>query len=529
MNVCNDNKTQVSPMETYYIPNDLFRLPMCSPFPSDKAALSAHPSLLVITSGSIRLRINGSEQTITGCSAIGYDKDTSFQLIGMERLQGIFIEYRSLTFNDSPPLPLPFCKAPIPCSHSISELASELDLAWQTKNERPFQAHRLFLTLLEGLQKELEETKLEHNDWLQQTLDYIHLHYREELTREKLAASVGISPEHFSRVFHKQTGCTFTSYLNTLRIRDVQQRLLTGTTSNLHDLALEVGYKDGYYLSRKFKQLVGSAPMIFIRKPKRIVSANFNYTAMLLALKVEPVLGAYSTWIRTSRAGLPDNQTEELFGKRGGIAYEQVQALKPDVIIGYEQLTQDKQLMRIAPVVGLPFMQLDWREQFRQLAEIVGQEQRAIRILDNYDRQVETANQLLDRKLGKNNRGSLMIWELHANKAYVFGNRFGRGGHVLYDDLGFHLPEQLAQGPLHTKGYINMPLEQLHASSTDMIIITDDQPSLTGPSSLLQPNKRSTLSRQRRIMIPNQADLFYGFDPLSTQKQLEVLLSSLIS
>jgi len=523
-----EHDTQVSSMDTYYIPATLFRLPACSPFSAETEVSRAHPSLLVITRGSIRLRINGTEQTITGCSAIGYNKDTSFQLLGMEHLQGIFIEYRALTFNDSTPLPLPFCKAPIPCTPCLSGLVNELDLAWHTKNERPYLAHRLFLVLLEELQKEHEKTAPEHNDWLQQALDYIHLHYREELTRERLATLAGVSSEHFSRAFHKHTGSTFTTYLNTLRIRDAQRRLLLGKPSNLHDLAIEVGYKDGYYLSRKFKQLVGIAPMIFIRKPKRIVSANFNYTAMLLALQVEPVLGAYSTWIRTSQPGVPDNQSEELFGDGGYLAYQQVQELKPDIIIGYEQLAQDKRLMCIAPVIGLPFMQLNWREQFRQLAKITDQEQRAIRILDNYDRQVEHANQLLDQKLGKSNRGSLMIGELHNNKACVFGNRFGRGGHVLYDDLGFQLPEQLAQEPLHTKGYVYLSQEQIQASPADTIIITDNQPSRL-ESSLPQLHWRTSLHQQRRIIIPNKADLFYGFDPLSTQRQLEVLLNSLIS
>lgn len=69
--------------------------------------------------------------------------------------------------------------------------------------------------------------------------------------------------------------------------------MLTGAP-NLSQLALEVGYVEGTYLSRKFKQVVGISPAAYHRKNKRIVALNFNHTASLRALEIMPQLGVYS-------------------------------------------------------------------------------------------------------------------------------------------------------------------------------------------------------------------------------------------
>lgn len=73
----------------------------------------------------------------------------------------------------------------------------------------------------------------------------------------------------------KQTGWSFTEYVTHLRVNkaktlDVQQSNNTGNFA-------KVGYTDGLYLSRKFKQVTGMTPTEFrLRpKPKRIVALQF--------------------------------------------------------------------------------------------------------------------------------------------------------------------------------------------------------------------------------------------------------------
>ncbi|MFF2090768.1 ABC transporter substrate-binding protein [Paenibacillus sp. NPDC058174] len=487
-----------------------------------------HPSLLVVMDGSLRLRVNKLEQSLKGHSVLLCDKGSSLQIIEEQVQRAFLIEYSCTTLNHSAPRPLPNSILPLAGSYRTAMLALGLYTAWQSRSEQPFQAQRLFLELIEQLLLELEKAVCQGSDWLRSVLSHIHLHYREELTREQLAALGSISPEHFSRTFHKQIGSTFSSYMNTLRIREVQQQLLTGNPSNLHDLALKVGYKDGYYLSRKFKQVVGISPTTFLRKPKRILSTNYNYTAMLLTLQTQPILGAYSAFVQTQYSSTPNDQGQELGWDGNYGSYEQVQTLMPDVVIGFEKLSEDMKLRSIAPVVALPFMRLDWREQFRQIAEIAGKQQQAEHLLEQYNLQVKLANIQLDKALG--GRGSLIIWEIQENTAYAFGNRYGRGGHVLYDDLGFEMPDLLIQKGIRTSGYIEVPLDEICNYPADYIVLLDSPYSPQTERLFDLPDWLAMEAvKQHRVVILKHADLFYGFDPQSTLQQLKLLMASFIS
>lgn len=79
-----------------------------------------------------------------------------------------------------------------------------------------------------------------------------------------------MSPEHFSREFKKHTGLTFVEYVTRLRIRIVQEQLLfANPIPTLQELAKLTGYRDTFYLSRKFKQTVGCAPTLYRKTPKK--------------------------------------------------------------------------------------------------------------------------------------------------------------------------------------------------------------------------------------------------------------------
>uniref|UniRef100_UPI0020BFBC1A helix-turn-helix transcriptional regulator n=1 Tax=Bacillus cereus TaxID=1396 RepID=UPI0020BFBC1A len=94
---------------------------------------------------------------------------------------------------------------------------------------------------------------------LQLSIEYIHNHYNELITREQLANSIGISPWHFSRKFKEQYGLSLSEYLATYRIYRAQEALLT-TSARSQDIANNVGFEDAHYFSRRFKAIVGVSP-----------------------------------------------------------------------------------------------------------------------------------------------------------------------------------------------------------------------------------------------------------------------------
>ncbi|MNC55740.1 Bifunctional transcriptional activator/DNA repair enzyme AdaA [compost metagenome] len=98
-------------------------------------------------------------------------------------------------------------------------------------------------------------------------LEYIAVHYTENLTLQSVADTVHLSKSYFSLVFKKQTGRNFIDYLVELRIREAK-RLLAQTGSRIYDVAGAAGFKDVKYFSKVFKKATGLTPVEYRENKK---------------------------------------------------------------------------------------------------------------------------------------------------------------------------------------------------------------------------------------------------------------------
>ena len=81
----------------------------------------------------------------------------------------------------------------------------------------------------------------------------------ENLCLNSIADQIHLSPGYLRQLFKKVTGESINSYLTTVRIKHAHE-LLAATDKKLHEIALEVGYKDEFYLSNVFKKHYGIRP-----------------------------------------------------------------------------------------------------------------------------------------------------------------------------------------------------------------------------------------------------------------------------
>ena len=84
----------------------------------------------------------------------------------------------------------------------------------------------------------------------------------EEISLNMTAASVNLSPNHFSTIFSQATGQTFIEYLTAVRM-DKARELLRGTSMKTAEIAFAVGYKDPHYFSYLFKKTQECTPREF--------------------------------------------------------------------------------------------------------------------------------------------------------------------------------------------------------------------------------------------------------------------------
>ncbi len=83
--------------------------------------------------------------------------------------------------------------------------------------------------------------------------------FREPRSLQELAASVGVSPFHATRVFRQHTGLTIHGYRHRLRLQAVLERLGEARV-DLTTLALETGFCSHSHLTEAFRRAFGAPP-----------------------------------------------------------------------------------------------------------------------------------------------------------------------------------------------------------------------------------------------------------------------------
>lgn len=75
----------------------------------------------------------------------------------------------------------------------------------------------------------------------------------------EIAAAARMTPNHFSALFRRYTGRTFSDFVTKRRIAKAKQ-LLGDFTLNVSEVATKVGFDDAGYFARRFRQVEGCSP-----------------------------------------------------------------------------------------------------------------------------------------------------------------------------------------------------------------------------------------------------------------------------
>lgn len=106
-------------------------------------------------------------------------------------------------------------------------------------------------------------SKQRYNRLLKDAKAYIEQNFgNEEISLNTVAASVNLSPNHFSTIFSQEMGQTFIEYLTDARMGRAKE-LLRSTSMKTAEIAYEVGYKDAHYFSYLFKKTQKCTPREF--------------------------------------------------------------------------------------------------------------------------------------------------------------------------------------------------------------------------------------------------------------------------
>ncbi len=91
-------------------------------------------------------------------------------------------------------------------------------------------------------------------------IEYLGEHYREDITRDEMAALVGLSPVYFSQHFKAVTETTFIHYLSSLRMEHALSDMMSMDISVM-EAALRNGFANVKAFSAACKRVYGTTPM----------------------------------------------------------------------------------------------------------------------------------------------------------------------------------------------------------------------------------------------------------------------------
>lgn len=99
---------------------------------------------------------------------------------------------------------------------------------------------------------------------MRQVTAYIDARLCQTLATQELALVTSLSPGHFCRAFKASMGETPHAYIIRQRIRRAQMLMLE-TRHSLSQIASACGLTDQAHLTRLFKRLVGTTPLLWRR------------------------------------------------------------------------------------------------------------------------------------------------------------------------------------------------------------------------------------------------------------------------
>lgn len=89
--------------------------------------------------------------------------------------------------------------------------------------------------------------------------EYVHQHFKEQITLEDVCSAIGFSASYFSTIFKRESGEGFSKYLTRVRIERAKA-LLQDTNLSVVEICQEVGYSDLKHFTSTFKKMTSLNP-----------------------------------------------------------------------------------------------------------------------------------------------------------------------------------------------------------------------------------------------------------------------------
>ncbi|RMD03150.1 AraC family transcriptional regulator [Clostridium autoethanogenum] len=125
-----------------------------------------------------------------------------------------------------------------------------------------------FIDSVNQLKSELSNKYMIKNSIVIQVLNFIHIHYMENITVNLIASSLNISNSYLSQIFKKEIGTSIIKYIINYRVEKAKE-LLSSSDELIYNIAEKVGFCDEKHFSKTFKKITGLTPMQYKKQNEK--------------------------------------------------------------------------------------------------------------------------------------------------------------------------------------------------------------------------------------------------------------------
>jgi AraC-like DNA-binding protein len=197
----------------------------------------------------------------------GAGMELSKEVVGNTPWEFILIHYEAKVSKEKDLLANAHFLLEIGTNNILCELLEELcQYHLRPDNRAKLKVKALFLRVLDEILATASHKKvLEKKDFIKEITNYIHEHYRENLSVSGLAEEFGIEGRQLAYLFKKNLGMSPQNYLTAYRMNKARDNLRT-SKDTIIQIANQVGYTDSFYFSKLFKKYEGISPTYYREK-----------------------------------------------------------------------------------------------------------------------------------------------------------------------------------------------------------------------------------------------------------------------
>ena len=244
--------------------------------------------------------------------------------------------------------------------------------------------------------------------------------------------------------------------------------------------------------------------------PQRVVVLS-AYTGDVMSLDVN-LVGVDSYAKTNPRFDQVLTDVEEVSDE----SLEQIIELDPDLIIGSSTINNIDKLNEIAPTVTYTYGKLDYLSQHLEIGKLLNKEQQAQTWIDDFKKRTKAAGEDIKKEIGED--ATVSVIENFDKQIYVFGDSWGRGTEILYQEMKLGMPEKVKEMAL-SDGYYALSLEVLPDFSGDYVIFSKDSDT---DNSFQETDMYQNIPAVKNNQVYEvNAKEFYFNDPVTLDFQLD--------